>query len=299
MVILLNHHMRPSRKPDGEGGPNVETFQRIVIIPGIGKNTPEYEEKYRHEDQVGVGVNKRHILRPRNAVDLWGHRTEHTISKSSPTPRVSVHGPSGTTRQGVGLSRLVETRLQGGKSPTLLRCQVALGSSCLFYPSQFRGQVRVLCEPDGLVFERLTCRSPAERAVASGLGPFCVGLAFDENCFPMGLSFCNEQKFSSPFADLSSPGLILDSRLPEKVITSVHLQAIRRYESFLLGKPHTSRIRTSGDPSFILLPWMRQNRKRNSNYMDFIGCPVLEQTRQLLHDLSRKRGRYRVRTFRG
>ncbi len=271
---LLNYHVSPSGKPDGECGPNVETFEGIVVVPCVGKNTAKYEEKYGHDNQIGMGVNKRHILRPRNAVDLWGHRTEHTISKPSPTPRVSVHGPSGTIRRGVGLSSWEETRLRWGKSLMLSVFQVALGSSCFFYLSQLR--VRVLCEPDRLVFERLTCRSPAERAVASGLGPLCVGLAFNEDCFPMGLFFCNEQKFSSPFADLSSPGLILDSRPLEKVITSVHLQTICRYESFLLGKPHIHRIRTGGDPSSFLLPWMRQNRKRNSNYVDFTGFPELE-----------------------
>src|ERR1022692_3442463 len=83
--------MRPSRQPNGEGGANVETLDRVGLFPSIGKHTPEQYKDDGNHNQVRRGVYQGKIRGLADANHFGSQRAKRAVYESVEAPLVSVH----------------------------------------------------------------------------------------------------------------------------------------------------------------------------------------------------------------
>jgi hypothetical protein len=163
-VVSVNDHMRPRGNPERKRHTDIDRFQCPLILPCDGKSAADEDIGYGHANQVGMRVNERHVTRSRNAIDLWGRCTKCAPTESAPLPLMRKQF-SGTARRDVGLPGQAESRPKMGMllAPQIWRSAADSWFACLLRLEPWQSI---------LYDERLTHRSPAVRAVASGLWPF-------------------------------------------------------------------------------------------------------------------------------
>lgn len=224
-IASMKNHMCPRRKPNRKGRPNVDGFNGPFIFPRDGNGSADCNIEEGHCNQVWMCSDKRHISCFSDAIDLWGCRTNYAPTKSRPAPLMLVQGSSETVRLDVGRLVLVKTAPQMGKLPSPLE-GLSAEDSWSFWRLERRGDQR------GVFVERLTFRSPAERAVALGLWPF-IRPRFREIRLPgEGTSVMTGN--SLPLTPICQVQWYIADRY-QGLITSVPVRARRRYRSFPLG----------------------------------------------------------------
>ena len=85
---MLQDHMRPRRKPNREGRPDVKALQRLVVFPGTRKHPTDKNPDNGHCDYIGVGMNNRNVGFPYDPAGLDRESTKDAVHPSIPAPLV-------------------------------------------------------------------------------------------------------------------------------------------------------------------------------------------------------------------
>lgn len=155
--------MRPCGKPDLKTGSQVEPFDGMLILPDVSKHPSQQDEEHRHYPNEGMGVDERQVCRLVDADDLRGCRAHYPVSEPLPAPFVIVQGVNGTAPQDIDAPTREGTQPQKGIQPARATSPLKAGLQYSALP-----QRQML---KWILVERWTYRSPALRAVASGLWP--------------------------------------------------------------------------------------------------------------------------------